>query len=196
CGSPGTSGLETVSWLRRNMADRVPILFLTRRADPADITTALDSGIDDYLVKPFQSVILRAKIGALLRRAWVYRPPAKVIAFEDYVFDTTTQTVVVGGKRILLTTKEFRLALLMFQNMNRALSRSYLLETIWDRNPALPTRTVETHMARLRSKLRLHAAGGYRLKSIYCYGYRLDRLGETLPKQNCQPSRGGAALSE
>jgi len=142
---------------------------------------ALDSGVDDYAVKPIQPVILRAKIAALLRRGQAHRPPSRVIAFEDYVFHTAAEIVVVGGKPISLTSKEFGLALLMFQSMHRALSRSFLLEAIWDRNPDLPTRTLDMHISRIRSKLRFDAVHGYRLTSIHSYGYRLDRLGSARP---------------
>jgi len=176
-GLPGISGLELVSWVRLNVADRVPILFLTCRADPADIVTALDSGADDYVVKPFRSDVLMARVGALLRRSRDNRPSGQVVAFEDYAFDTAAQTLAIGGEPIPLTSKEFGLALLMFQNMHRALSRSYLLEAIWGRNPDLPTRTLDMHISRIRSKLGLRAARGYRLAPIYSYGYRLERLG-------------------
>jgi DNA-binding response OmpR family regulator len=175
-GLPGLSGLQLTSWVRQNAGEQIPILMLTCRADAADIVEGLNAGADDYIVKPLQPGVLMARIRALLRRAWSHQSGSSTVAIEGYLFDTAAETVTVGGEAILLTSKEFGLALLMFQNLHRALSRGYMLEAVWGRNPELPTRTLDMHISRIRSKLGLRPERGYRLAPVYSYGYRLERL--------------------
>src|SRR5690606_3809743 len=97
--------------------------------------------------------------------------------FGDFVFDARTETVHVRGEPIQLTAKEFALGLTFFRNVNRTLSRSYLLETFWGRSPNLETRTIDAHISKLRKKLGLHACNSYRLLAIYGRGYRLESIG-------------------
>ncbi len=87
------------------------------------------------------------------------------------------------GEPVALTAKEFGLALLLFRNVHRALSRGHILEAIWGRNPDLPTRTLDMHISRIRSKLELRPQNGYRLAPVYSYGYRLERLTEDAPEE-------------
>jgi DNA-binding response OmpR family regulator len=175
-GLPGLSGLQLTSWVRQNSGEQIPILMLTCRADASDIVAGLNAGADDYIVKPLQPGVLMARIRALLRRAWSHQPGGPIVAIEGYQFDTAAETVTVDGQAVVLTSKEFGLALLMFQNLHRALSRGYMLEVVWGRNPDLPTRTLDMHMSRIRSKLGLRPERGYRLAPVYSYGYRLERL--------------------
>ena len=82
----------------------------------------------------------------------------------------------MNGELLPLTAKEFGLALLLFRNVHRALSRGHILEAIWGRNPDLPTRTLDMHISRIRTKLELRPENGYRLAPVYSYGYRLEQL--------------------
>ena len=173
---PDLSGVEIIRWVRRNIADPPPILLLTSRTAEADIVEGLNAGADDYVVKPFQPDILRARIDALLRRSFVARMADRLDQFEGYGFDTSTETLSRDGQSIALTSKEFRLALLLFRNLHRALSRAHILETVWGHNLALPTRTLDVHISRVRTKLDLRAANGFRLSPVYSYGYRLERF--------------------
>ena len=175
-GLPGLSGLELTSWVRQNSSEQIPILMLTCRGDDSDIVEGLRAGADDYIVKPLQSVVFMARIRALLRRAWDHQSAGPLITIDGCLFDTAAETVTVDGEVIVLTAKEFGLALLMFRNLHRALSRGYMLEAVWGRNPILPTRTLDMHASRIRTKLRLRPERGYRLAPIHSYGYRLERL--------------------
>ena len=172
---PERSGLEVIGWVRQHVSDPPPILLLTSRTDEADVVEGLNAGADDYVVKPFQPSILRARIAALFRRAY-NRAPDKVEDFDGYSFDSAAETVSMRGDLVTLTAKEFGLALLLFRNLHRALSRAHILEAIWGRNPDLPTRTLDMHISRIRSKLNLRPDNGFRLVPVYSYGYRLERL--------------------
>jgi DNA-binding response OmpR family regulator len=111
----------------------------------------------------------------LLRRSFPAQA-ADYQQFDDIRFDIARQTVLVGGEEVVVTNKEFSLALLLFQNLDRPLSRAYLLDKIWGVSPDLQTRTLDAHVSRIRSKLMLRPEAGYRLAPVYSYGYRLEKF--------------------
>ena len=173
---PDRSGIEILTWARANLSPAPPMLLVTSRADDEDIVTGLNAGADDYLVKPLSPTVLEARIHALLRRAYDQpksTPEQETIA--DAVFHASTTTVVRNGEAITMTPKEFALARLLFRNLHRALSRTYLLETIWGNDPDLNSRSLDMHISRVRTKLSLRPQQGYRLNPVYSYGYRLER---------------------
>lgn len=175
---PGLSGVEVASWARENMATCPPILMLTSRTEEKDIVEGLKSGADDYLAKPISAPVLRARVAALLRRS---APPAANERFEQhgiYRFDRISETVSFDGADVELTSKEFALARSFFENQHRALSRAYILETIWKSVGDLPTRTLDVHVSRIRTKLKLNPENGYRLQTIFGFGYRLESADE------------------
>ncbi|WP_174273910.1 response regulator transcription factor [Sphingomonas bacterium] len=172
---PDTTGLEVLGWVREHIDHAPPVLFVTSRGEERDIVEALNMGADDYVVKPVQTGEVLARVGALFRRSY----PSKgkdIEAFENYRFEQKTTSVMIGEEQIVLTPKEFGLALLLFQNLDRALSRAYILEKVWGRNPDLLTRTLDAHISRIRVKLALRPETGFRLLPVYSYGYRLERL--------------------
>lgn len=171
---PKRTGLEVVEWARANLDAKLPILLVTSRGDSDDIVTGLEAGADDYVVKPFDANVLVARITAALRRAYPAGETPAVVEINGYRFDSTTDVVTVPHGPVQLTAKEFALALLLFQNLSRALSRAYVLERVWGRNPDLPTRTLDAHISRVRTKLNLRPEAGYRLVPVYSYGYRLE----------------------
>ena len=178
---PGVSGLDVVRWSHQNITRHPLILVLTSRTAEEDIVTALRAGADEYVVKPIQPVALIARIDALCRRVYPVPPSAEPEQFGDYVFDTRMETASVGGQSVQLTAKEFALALMLFRNLNRTLSRSYIFEALWGANPDLQTRTLDAHISKVRSKLRLRAENGFRLVPVYGYGYRLEPMAEKTP---------------
>ena len=126
-------------------------------------------------MKPISVPQLKARVGALLRRSF---PAAveDVAEFDGVRFDLNGQRITVNGSEIAVTNKEFSLALLLFQNCDRPLSRAYLLDKIWGISADLQTRTLDAHVSRIRTKLGLRPDGGYRLTPVYSYGYRLERV--------------------
>jgi DNA-binding response OmpR family regulator len=174
---PDISGVDTIEWVIANLETPPPMLLLTSRSSEADVVEGLNAGADDYVAKPVRPTVLLARVNALLRRAYPAKPAERVETFGDYAFDTTAETVAIGGAAgPALTSKEFSLALLLFRNTHRALSRGHILEAVWGRNPDLPTRTLDMHISRIRSKLSLRPETGFRLAPVYSYGYRLERL--------------------
>jgi DNA-binding response OmpR family regulator len=173
---PDLSGIEILSWVRDNLKPAPPCLLLTSRQAEEDIVAGLNAGADDYIAKPLQPSVLIARINALMRRAYPASRDPELERFGDYTFAPAGEAVTIGAQSVALTSKEFRLALLLFRNLHRALSRAYLLEAVWGRNPDLPTRTLDIHISKIRSKLAIRPERGFRLTSVYSYGYRLERL--------------------
>ena len=152
-----------------------PVIFITARDAEEDIVEALNAGADDYLVKPVRKLELMSRIEAVMRRA---RPHARSqkIEIAQYCFELQSKRVTVSGEPVELTDKEFELAVFLFRNLGRLLSRGHMLEAVWGQTANLATRTVDTHVSRVRSKLNLRPDNGFRLVPTYNYGYRLEQL--------------------
>ncbi len=178
---PDVSGAEVLMWLRANVSKSVPVLFVTVRDSEQDIVFALEHGADDYMVKPVRRQELVARVHALLRRAYP-REEKKQLSFPPYEIDVQRGEIKRNGEKIELTPKEFELAVTLFRNLGRLMSRGHLQETVWGRTGDLATRTVDTHVSQVRKKLDLRAESGYRVVPIYNYGYRLERLEEQAPR--------------
>jgi DNA-binding response OmpR family regulator len=148
--------------------------MLSSRSAEEDIVAGLSAGADDYVVKPVAPAVLLARVNALARRAYPPPPPDGIETFGDYLFDMRNETVELVGQQIMLTAKEFALALLLFRNIHRPLSRAYIFEALWGGNPDLSTRTLDAHISNVRTKLNLRPGNGYKLVPIYAYGYRLE----------------------
>ena len=180
---PDISGEEVLKWVRVNQAGHsLPIIFMTSRDDEAGITQILNAGADDYVVKPVSGPILLARIGSLLRRAYPVAAEAAVREFEQFRFDVNLKQAYVGDKPVSLTKKEFELALLLLQHLDRPLSRAHILDLVWKQATDIPSRTMDTHISMLRTKLGLRPENGYRLAPIYGYGYRLERIAQGEPE--------------
>lgn len=172
---PDVSGIQVLGWIRANLSTTVPILFVTVRDTEEDIVYALNEGADDYMIKPARQSELLARVGALLRRAYPQRDETHLV-FAPYEFDTQSGTARVNGGIVDLTPKEFELAVLLFRNPERLMSRGHLQEAIWGHSAELATRSVDTHVSQVRRKLSLRGEFGIRVAAIYNYGYRLKRL--------------------
>ena len=177
---PEVTGLCVIRWLRQDTTRNPLIVVLTSRAAEEDIVTALKAGADEYLVKPIQPATLLARIEALCRRVYPKPHLTKPERYGDYVFDVRGETAAKGGEPVQLTAKEFALALMLFRNLNRTLSRSYIFERLWRANPDLQTRTLDAHISKVRTKLQLRASNGFKLVPVYAHGYRLESMAEQI----------------
>ena len=173
---PEMSGLEVLEWVRHNVHDHVPVLFLTTRGEERHVVAALEAGADDYVSKPARPQELIARIRSLARRSGLVQPERDSIEIEGYVLDRSSVSVTVDNDDVPLTQREFELAWMLFENQDKILSREYLLRNIWNISAAVKTRTVDTHVSRVRSKLNLRPENGWRLSSVYHYGYRLEQV--------------------
>ena len=173
---PGMDGLEVLEWVRLNIHERVPVVFLTARGEEKQIVKALDAGADDYVTKPARSAELLARVGSLARRSGLTAEQPETLEIGEFVFDRKLDQVMKNGESVALTSREFKLAWFLFNNLSKILSRDYLLRHIWNINSAVNTRTVDTHISRIRSKLGLRPENGWKLSSVYHHGYRLEQI--------------------
>ena len=169
---PDMTGLEVLDWLRQ-LENHTPVIFVTSRDAEEDIVRALSHGADDYLVKPPRAGELLARLQALKRRADGTGGGALVVGL--YEFDPSQSVARLHGEIVELTQRQFELAVVLFRNIGRLLSRQYLLEAVWGLNDAVQTRTLDIHISQLRSLLQL-ADNGWRIQSVYAHGYRLETL--------------------
>ncbi|WLH84871.1 response regulator transcription factor [Pseudomonas sp. FP2338] len=174
---PDITGIALLRWTREHMDSPPAVIMLTSRDAESDIVTALNSGADDYVSKPFRPNELKARVNAVLRRHGLQKPATnEVQSFNDLTFDDAELTVTRAGKPINLTEREYRLASCLFANLARPLSREYLYERFWSHEEMVSSRPLDTHIYRLRNKLGLTADRGWQLLTIYGYGYRLESV--------------------
>lgn len=173
---PDCEGIDIVPQVRQQLNWRIPVLFLTQRDQEEDIVRALTAGADDYLVKPARAAELMARIHALSRRLAAEGTASDEIVKGPFKLDLKARTVFCHGEPVTLTDKDFELTSFMFQNIGRLLSRDYLLERVWGLNGSINTRTVDTHMSRLRRKLKINPENGFRIRTVYQHGYRLEEV--------------------
>lgn len=171
------SGAEVLRRAKEKMSTATPMMFITSSSAEDDIVAGVSAGADDYMIKPLRRGELVARVQALLRRAYPTQNGAEQLQFGPYIFETRPGRLLMDGVVIEVTHKEFYLALLFFRNIGRPLSRAYIHEAVWIRETAVPSRTMDTHVSRVRNKLQLKPENGFRLVPVYSYGYRLEKLG-------------------
>jgi DNA-binding response OmpR family regulator len=180
---PGMTGLEALRVIRTKRS--TPVLFLTSADSEARVVAALNAGADDYLVKPFRAGELLARIQGLLRRYQVQNrkavPEIKGLPSGLELNQAALTVQMPSQKAVKLSSKEFSLALLFFQNVGCALSREEIVRVVWGRGHDIPSRTLDTHVSRLRSHLSLRPDRGWQLSPVYSFGYRLDVRDEEMP---------------
>ena len=175
---PDISGPEIVRRIRDTISKELPILFITNRQAEADVVEGLESGADDFMVKPLRVTELVARVRALLRRAY---PTAATgtLEFGRYKFLTESRVLHVDGQTVELKNREYDLALFLFQNMGRLLSRDHLREIIWGQNSDVISRSLDTHVSRLRTLLDLRPDHGFVINAVYGVGYRFEAVKAT-----------------
>jgi len=169
---PNVSGIEVCRQLKTRSATRaIPILMLSARSEEVDRVRGLETGADDYVVKPYSLVELMARVRALLRRT---RPSTvgERLEYEDIVLDAETHRVIRADKPLKLGPTEFRLLTTFMEKPGRVWSREQLLDRVWGREIYVDTRTVDVHIGRLRRSLCQHG-GSDPLRTVRGAGYAL-----------------------
>jgi DNA-binding response OmpR family regulator len=170
---PEATGLEILQRSLQKLEDPPTFILLTSRSDKDDVVRGLEAGASDYIVKPESSEVIRARIEAAARKAG--RGQAKRFGeFGPYKVDYLQKSIELNGESIKLTSKEFQLAVLFFENINRPLSRGYIFSQVWSSANDLETRTLDMHMSRVRSKLALRPENGFVIQTVFGFGYRMD----------------------
>ncbi len=169
---PGMMGTELCKTLRKQeKTATVPVIMLTARGEEIDRVVGFEVGADDYIVKPFSSRELLLRIKAVLRRSLPEKEAGRAITVGPIVIDTDRHQVRIADEEIVLTTTEFKLLLNLAERIGRVQSRDLLLKNVWGYNYVGDTRTVDTHITRLRTKL---GEAGELIKTIRGFGYKLE----------------------
>ena len=165
----GIDGIAIIETLRRT-GNKTPILILSALGEVDDRIQGLKAGGDDYLVKPFAFGELLARLDALVRRAQETRPETTLVV-DDLTMDLLTHKVTRGGRTIALQPREFKLLEYLMRHANQVVTRTMLLENVWDYNFDPQTNVVDVHVSKLRQKI--DTGGKQLLRTVRNAGYRL-----------------------
>lgn len=169
---PGMTGLEVCRALKADdETSAIPVLMLTARSEVKDRVKGLELGADDYVTKPFSPKEVVLRVQGLLRRIRSAAEEVSILEVDGISIDKSTLRASTDNQRLDLTTIEFKLLLTLINNRGKILSREHLLSDVWGYATGADTRTVDTHMRRLREKLGGHAA---KVETIRGHGYRLN----------------------
>ena len=167
---PGLNGWEVCRKIRET--SNVPVIMLSARSEEFDMLTGYENGADDYVTKPFSPGVLVKRVEALLRRVNKNDLDKNEKEVSDLVFDDEAHEVRLEGKEIDLTLKEYKILKKFLESPGRVFSREQLLDSIWGFDFSGDVRTVDSHVARLRTKL--GEWGNKHLKTVYGIGYKIE----------------------
>ncbi|WP_075365519.1 MULTISPECIES: response regulator transcription factor [Desulfosporosinus] len=159
---------------------QIPIIMLTAKGEENDRVLGFDLGADDYVVKPFSARELAARVKAVLRRLDVEQSSEHTITYQGLRIDRIRREVEVNGTSVQLTTKEFELLLCLVQDPGRIYSRDQLLNLVWEYDYCGDSRTVDTHVNRLRSKLDEQAGSSDFIQTVRGVGYKFELNGRSV----------------
>jgi two-component system phosphate regulon response regulator PhoB len=178
---PGASGYDVLQELRRMDETReVGVILLTSRREEVDRIRGLSLGADDYLTKPFSPAELTLRVGAILRR--IGAPPVaggSLLTAGPITVDRAAHRATLAGEDPQLTATEYRLLVTLLERRGRVQSRPQLLESVWDAQPDIQTRTVDMHVQRLRTKL---GDEGRMIETVRGFGYRFSADRDAKPR--------------
>ena len=161
---PGIDGFSLIEKIKKH---NIPVIFVTAKESVLDRVKGLRLGADDYIIKPFETIELLARIEVVLRR---YNKNSHIIKFKNIEVDTNQRSVKLNDKEVYLTVKEYELLILLLQNKNIALSRDQILDRVCGFEYGGETRTVDIHIQRIREKLDLKN----NIKTVFKVGYRFE----------------------
>ena len=165
---PNVNGLDVLKEVRES--SKVPIIILTAKSDERDELEGFEYGADEYISKPFSPKILAARVNAILRRSNLIDSDETIEA-AGITLDKAAHQVIVDGKKIELSFKEFELLTYFMENQNIALSREKILNNVWNYDYFGDARTIDTHVKKLRSKI---GEKGDCIKTIWGMGYKFE----------------------
>ncbi len=167
---PGMSGRDVCRGIKET-APNVPVIILSAASDVVDKVALLEIGADDYVTKPFSPRELLARVRAAIRRS-VRLVPADTFAFGEIAIDFEKMSVLRSGERVAMTAQEFKVLKFMVQNAERVISREELLNEVWGYQHYPTTRTVDSHMLRLRQKLEKDPGNPVHFRTVHSVGYK------------------------
>ena len=172
---PDLSGVEVLSKVRCELGLNIPAVVVTARDAEEDIVHALNQGADDYICKPIRPKELIARLEAVAKRD---EKPASEDLLEvgELKFDVPGRQALIDNMPVVLSLKDFDLAVYFMRNVGRVMSRRQIVDSVWGSSVDVTSRTLDTHVSRVRTKLSLTQENRWHLGAVYGHGYRLERL--------------------
>jgi DNA-binding response OmpR family regulator len=175
--TPGATGREVLTWIREQLLEPLPVIFVSQQDNETAIVDALTAGADDYLTKPIRPAELLARIAAVMRRrANIDLSQQSMLRVGALTLDRSARLATLHGRPVDLTQKEFELAWCLFRHLGQLVPRVQTLHAVWGVTESVNSRTLDTHISRLRRKLELTPENGFCLISVYGYGYRVELI--------------------
>ena len=171
---PGMSGIDVLTNVRQKLRLGVPAVMVTSRINEEDIVQGLQLGADDYVGKPYRHVELLARVASVGRRRET-EPQEAPLEVANMRVDFSARRIYRDGEPLVLSTKDFELASFFLRNVGRLHSRKQILQAVWGAEAAATSRTLDTHVSRLRKTLESSKRQAWSLLAIYGYGYRLEQ---------------------
>jgi len=174
---PGESGIDFLRSMREQERMTLPVIFVTHYDRDEQIVEGLNAGADDYVTKPIQGPVVIARIESVLRRT----NPANgtVESWPPFEFDVSRRSLRVDGKTRHVTNREFELMLFMFRRHGRIITREMLLMHVWRLSRTVETRSIDTHVSRVRKSFGLDGTSGWVLEGVYQKGYCLKQTNQS-----------------
>lgn len=174
---PGESGLDFLRVMREQEHMTTPVIFVTHYDLDDQVAQGLNAGADDYVTKPVEAKVLVARIESVLRR--LNRKSELMERWPPFEFDFEQRALRINGALRHATNREFELMLFMFRRHGRVVTRESLLKHVWRLNGNVETRSIDTHVSRLRKSFGLDGSSGWQLEGIYQKGYCLRRISDS-----------------
>ena len=169
---PGIDGLEVMRRLHEDADERIPVILLTAKGEQSDRVVGLGRGADDYVVKPFSPLELVARVDAVLRRTEGRADAQEPMRFDGLELDSRARRIVVRGRDVDLTAREFDLLHFLARHPGQAFSRDQLMDRVWELPSYSDTTTVTVHVRRLRTKIEADPSNPEWIQTVWGVGYR------------------------
>lgn len=170
------TGEDLLQAIRRVHRIRPPIIVMSPRVEVTELAAMIRAGASDYLIRPISREAMLTRIEGVFRDSMLTQPMSSIVSVREFEINLKEQRILRNGTPIVLTQKEFGLGAYLLTNVGRQLSRGQLLHSAWGSDWPTGTRTLDTHISRLRTKLSLIRENGWDLHAIYRQGYRLENV--------------------
>ncbi|RQU87413.1 DNA-binding response regulator [Burkholderia cenocepacia] len=173
---PAILGLDLVRWIRHNLGKKIPVVTLSGVLSDCSTADVLNAGADDWIRMPMSKEDFIARVNAVVRRANISEESDAPVSVGKYLVPRGGRNIFVDSEPVKVTKKEFEIIATLFRNVGRVVPRDHLITFVWGDAGDTSSRSLDTHIYRVKNKLRLNGEHGLVLQSVYTFGYRLERV--------------------
>ena len=173
---PAMPGLDLIRWVRHNLGKQIPVLALSGVLSDCSTADVLNAGADDWIRMPMSKEDFIARVNAVIRRTNISEESDDSVLVGNYLVPRGGRNIFVNNEPVKVTRKEFEIIATLFRNVGRVVPRDHLITFVWGDAGDTSSRSLDTHIYRVKNKLRLNGEHGLRLQSVYTFGYRLEKV--------------------